>query len=122
MPRTRLARIICLSSYFGLICLMTVWYAWIAPPQHFPVSLMLLIVVLPLLLGIRGILHERLYTHAWISLLALAYLAHGAVESYSSPDTRYLAIAEILLSIGLTLGAGFYVRFRAADLRNQADS
>lgn len=122
MSKSQIARSISLLSYFGLILLMTVWYGWLAPPSHFPISLMLLLVVLPLLCGIRGILHARLYTHAWISLLALAYIAHGAVEAYSSPEQRWLAMTELALGVGLTLGAGFFVKYRAAELRQQQDN
>jgi uncharacterized membrane protein len=122
MSKSQIARFVCLFSYFGLMVVMTAWYGWIAPPSHFPISLMLLLVVTPLLFGIRGMLNERLYTHAWMSLMALAYIAHGAVEIYSSPAQRWLAITELLLGIGLNLGSGFFVKYRAAELRLQQEA
>jgi uncharacterized membrane protein len=90
--------------------LLVAWYSWLAPSRHFPVAMVLLVLVLPLLAPLRGILHGRTYTFAWSGFLALLYLSHGIIESYSSPATRTLALLEVLLTLIWFTAALFYVR------------
>jgi len=115
----RLTRFAVLGCYFGLLGLVVLWPAWLAPPTRLPVAPILLIAGLPLLSGLRGLLYCRLQTHIWLSLLALAYLSHGVIECYSARESlpRLLAALEVLLAIGLNIGAALYVRLRARQLR-----
>lgn len=106
----RFWRILALSGYFGLIALLLAWKAWLAPSPYFPVALMLIVLVVPLLFPLRGLLHGRTYTHAWSCFLVLFYFTHGVVEAVSNPPERTLAIAEIILSLMMFFGAVFYVR------------
>lgn len=115
----RLTRYTVLGCYFGLLVLVVLWPAWLAPPERLPVAPILLIAGLPLLLALRGLLYCRLTTHTWLSLLALAYLSHGVIECYST-DTilpRLLAALEAVLASGLNVSAALFVRLRARQLR-----
>ncbi len=119
MNRTRLAYGVALVGYFGLFLLLFAKTIWLAPPTSVPVVVVLLVLVGPLLLPLRGLLYGRPYTFAWTSLLALAYFTHGMVEAYSSPAERPLAIIEVLFSTALYGGAVAYSRLRSRELRRQ---
>ena len=119
MNRTRLARLAALIGYFGLFALVVAWNAWLSPPTHLPIALVLLVWGTPLLFPLRGLLHGRPYTHAWTSYLALAYFTHGVVQAWAVPAERLLGLAEIGLSLLLFTGAIFYARLRGRELRQR---
>jgi uncharacterized membrane protein len=110
MERTRVLYGLTLSGYFATLVLLTAWYTWLAPSAHFPVALVLVVLVLPLLTPLRGLLHGRSYTFAWSCFLALVYFTHGTVEGFSSPDTRLYGIAEALFTALWFCSAILYVR------------
>ena len=112
MPRPQFLYALTLGGYFGTLALLVAWYGWAAPSTLFPVSLVLLLVVLPLFAPLRGLLHGRRYTFAWSCFLALCYFTHGVVEAYSSPVTRYLGLLETALTSLWFLAALTYVRLR----------
>lgn len=105
-----------LTGYFGLFGLLLLWLTWLEPPRRLPVVLALIVLVGPLLLPLRGLLHGRPYTHAWTSFLALFYFTVG-VFNVAGPMARpWLGWLAIVFSMMLFLGAIFYVR---ASSRNQ---
>ncbi len=103
---------IALTGYFGTLILLVAWYSWLAPSTHFPVSLVLLVLGLPLFTPMRGILHARKYTLSWSCFLALLYFIHGVVEAWHSEVTRYLGLTEVLLTTLWFIGAMMYVRLQ----------
>jgi len=98
MPAPRLLYALTLTGYLGTFALMTAWYAWLAPSIHFPVALVLLLLVTPLLFPLRGMLHARRYTIAWSCFIALLYFTHGIVEAWHSEITRHLGVLEVVLT------------------------
>ncbi len=98
MPGKRLLYMFTLTGYFGTFALLVAWYAWLAPSIHFPVTLVLLLLVTPLLFPLRGLLHARRYTIAWSCFLALLYFTHGVIEAWHSSVTRPLGLLEIVLT------------------------
>lgn len=105
-----------LLGYFGLLGLLLVWTVW--QPGAYPVALVLLIKVGPLLLPLWGLLHGRLYTHAWSSFLALYYFVL-AVDDIAAGrgGLAWLELGLCLLWFG---GCVLYTRYRARQLRAQA--
>ena len=87
-----------LAGYFGTLILLTAWFAWAYPPQKTPVALALLLIVGPLLLPMRGILHARRYTISWSCFLALLYFTHGVLEAWHTAPTRTLGMVEVALT------------------------
>jgi len=100
-----------LSGFFGLFALLMLWPTVLAPSVHFPVALMLLFTVTPLLLPMRGLLAGNTKSCAWAAYISLFYFVHGSVEAYASATERLYASLEIMLSLLLFLGATLYVRF-----------
>jgi uncharacterized membrane protein len=96
-----------LIAWALLIVLQLAWHAWLAPPQNMPLTLLLAITVVPLLLPLFAIRDVR-RALLWVGILSLFYFCHGIAEGWSSSRERWLALAEITLTLLLigTLGAG----------------
>ncbi|MCC5857033.1 MAG: DUF2069 domain-containing protein [Ectothiorhodospiraceae bacterium] len=106
------------SCLLALILLLTLQTVWLTPPANSGyVAPLLLILVLPLLVPLRGLLHGRRYTAAWTSLLAVVYFAHGVASASDPGLARWLASAEIAFSLGLFTGCLLYVRMHARQQR-----
>ncbi|WP_305906398.1 DUF2069 domain-containing protein [Methylomarinum sp. Ch1-1] len=97
------------TGFFGLFILLMAWNTVLAPSTRFPVALVLLVAVTPLLLPMQGLLHGKLKSCTWMSYVSLLYFTHGVAEAYANPAERYYALAEIALSLLLCFGAGLYV-------------
>ncbi|MEN8259191.1 MAG: DUF2069 domain-containing protein [Pseudomonadota bacterium] len=108
--RLRFAYSAAIAGYFGLFSLLMLWNTVLAPSTRLPVALVLIFVVLPLLMPMRGMLHGRPRSCAWAAYLSLAYLVHGITEFAAGPDQRLYAGLEIATSVLLFFGAAFYVR------------
>lgn len=96
-----------LLAWAALTALQFVWHGWLFPPQTTPAWLVLAITVIPLLLPLLAIRDAR-RALLWVGILSLFYFCHGVAEVWSSPGERWLAAAEIVLTLLLigTLGAG----------------
>jgi uncharacterized membrane protein len=108
---TGTARWFTLGGYFGLFFLVLIWTTLVDPPQHLPRSLVLLILLLPLLAPLRGLLHGRVRTHAWTSLLSLFYVAVGITLAAAEADRLY---GLLMLTFALLLFGGCLLHVRAA--------
>ena len=104
-----------LLGYFGLLGLLVTWNAYLVQPTIFPVSVVLLFYVGPLLIPLRGLLHGKLYTHAWIHFMALFYFTVGVMIAASNVAERHYAIAQIIFSIILFVGSMMFVRYKARE-------
>jgi len=98
-----------LGSFFGLFALLMAWNTILAPSEHFPVALVLLFSVTPLLLPFKGMLNGNLKSCTWMSYVSLLYFTHGIAEAYANQAERNYALAEIVLSLLLCFAAGLYV-------------
>ncbi len=100
-----------LVGFFGLFALLMLWNTILAPSSRFPVALVLLIAITPLLLPMRGLLARNLKSCAWTAYLSLLYFIHGSGEAFANADERLYAFLEILFSLMLFFGTSFYIRF-----------
>ena len=87
------------GCYLSLFILLVVWQVWLAPPPREYLSLIVLILIGPLLLPLRGLLHGRRYTIAWSGMLILIYFIHGIASMAEPGLVRWLGGLEILLSL-----------------------
>jgi len=117
LRRSQPWRVMTLSGHFALMVLLMVWEIWIDPNGHIPRSLVILFMVGPLLIPLRGLLYGRPYTHAWTSFLAMFYFLHGVGQAWAGEQFAYLGGLEVLFSLMLFLGAIFYARFRSRELK-----
>lgn len=111
MNSIQLSRTLTLIGYFGLLGFIPLWYLLIQPIEAKFVSMTLLIQAGPLLFPLRGILHGRVYTHAWAMYLALFYFIIGIWYAGDS-STRLFGIIFSLLSVLFFIGSMLYTRFQ----------
>lgn len=103
--------IVALTGYFGLFALLMLWNTVLAPSSQFPVALMLLVTVTPLLLNLRGLLDRNPKSCAWMAYISLAYFIHGSVEAYVNSNGCLYPSLEVILSLMLFFGTTLYVRY-----------
>jgi len=107
------ARACAVSGYFGLLSLWITWSIRPGEGSHPPTALLLTLSTLPLLLGLRGLLHDRRSAYLGLALLTLIYFIHG-VGAYTDPSQRLPAGLEVLFSLLLFGGALRRLRSKSA--------
>lgn len=100
-----------LAGYFGLLTTLLLWFTWLAPPKKFPRAFLLILLVVPLLLPLRGLLHQKRYTHQWTSLFSLLYFAIGIDTAWNGISSRPLALTATAFSLMLFVGCVLYARY-----------
>lgn len=98
-----------LVGFFGLFLLLMAWHTVLTPTSKLPTALLLMISVGPLLLPFKGLLNRNLKSCTWMTYLSLPYFGHGVIEAYVNQSQRPYALLEVLFSLLLCFGAGFYV-------------
>jgi uncharacterized membrane protein len=98
-----------LFAWAALTTLQPVWHAWLSPPQHTPVWVVLALTVTPLLLPLFALRNVR-RALLWVGILSLFYFCHGVAEAWSAPAERSLALAEVALTLLLIAALGMGVR------------
>lgn len=97
------------ASLIALIALCVAWELWLAPLR--PGGSWLVLKVLPLLLPLFGILHGRVYTYRWSTLLIWLYFTEGTVRAWSDRgNSTTLALFEVALSLVFFVAAAWYAR------------
>ena len=76
-----------------------VWWA--------PSAALIFITAGPLLLPLRGLLHDRPRSYFWFNLIVLVYFAGGIAGAYASGGTNLIAWSQIVASVG-GFTASFY--------------
>ena len=111
MNNIRLTRICTLVGYFGLLVFIPVWHLLVVPLKPEFMSITLLVQVGPLMFPLKGLLHGKVYTHAWSMYLALFYFIIG-IWYAGDESTRTFGIIFSLLSILFFIGSMLYTRFQ----------
>ncbi|MDE2398100.1 MAG: DUF2069 domain-containing protein [Burkholderiales bacterium] len=108
-PFVRRTRALALATLLALIGLGLAWELVLAPTGSGTLALK----VIPLALGVAGLLRHRLYTFRWLALLVWIYFAEGVVRAWSEHGWgRALALAEVALSLVLFTASTAYIRHR----------
>lgn len=119
--RVKYAHWLSLSGYFALVIGIYLWHIVIHKTEHQLISLILVVQLGPLIFPLRGLLHGRIYTHAWSIYLAIFYFVIGIW--YSSADATlgfglYLVASSLMFLAGTVL----YTRLAArAEKAAQAE-
>jgi len=125
MNKIKLARLSTLIGYFGLLIFIPLWHLFVVPLKPEYMSVTLLIQLGPLMFPLKGILHGKVYTHAWAMYLALYYFILG-IWYAGDESTRNFGVIFSLLSIFFFMGTMLFTRFQAmadnAAAKNNADT
>jgi len=98
-----------ITTLTGLIALCVLWELWLAPLRSG--GSWLVLKTLPLLAPLFGILHAKVYTYRWASLLMVAYFIEGCVRAYADSGlSAALAAVELLLSVLFIIAAVAFIR------------
>ncbi|MGS1126536.1 DUF2069 domain-containing protein [Rhodanobacter sp. UC4437_H4] len=103
-----------LAAWALLVVLQLVWHAWLVPSQTLSAWLVLAITVIPLLLPLLALRNAR-RALLWVGILSLFYFCHGVTEAWSSAGERWLAVAEIVLTVLLIAALGAGVKRKEPD-------
>ena len=118
--RVRLAHWLSLAGYFGLIVGIYLWHIVIHKTEHHLISLILLLQLGPLIFPLRGLLHGKIYTHAWSMYLAIFYFVMG-VWYASASATLGFGLYLVAASLLFLTGTMFYTRLASRAEKSQTD-
>ncbi len=71
----------------------------------------IILLAAPLLLPLRGLISDAVYTYRWIGFLTLIYFCVGISELVVNPALRYYGLATVAASLALFLASIYYARF-----------
>jgi uncharacterized membrane protein len=109
--RTRAAAI---ASVVALIALGLAWELWLAPTGNRTLA----IKVVPLLLPLPGLIHNRLYTFRWLTLMVWLYFIEGVVRASGDRGTSaLLAAIEVALCLVLFVACALPCARRLSERR-----
>lgn len=101
-------KLICIASLTGLLLCQLGLFLW----SQNAISLYWIIILsAPLLIPIRGLILNRLYTYRWVGFLTLFYFCVGISELVANPDLKIYAILTTLFSTVLFVASIFYARY-----------
>ncbi len=110
-------RAVAVGSVIALMLLGLAWELWLAPTGNRTLALK----VLPLLLPLRGLLRNRMYTYRWLSLMVWLYFTEGAVRATSDRGAgAWLATIEVALCLVLFAACAAHVRWRLRNAKEAA--
>ena len=120
MARIKVTRWLTLAGYIALLVGIPLWH--ISNTEHDLISLLLILQLGPLMLPLRGLLHARIYTHAWSMYLAILYFVLGVWYS-SAPESLYFGLFLVAASLMFFVGSLLFTRFsaRAENASHQHD-
>lgn len=98
------------AGFLGLFALLMLWPTVLSGNSTFPVAVILIITVTPLLVPMRGFLARRRTSCIWLAYISLFYFIHGCLETFADNGVRLYALMETLLSLMIFFGILFYLR------------
>jgi uncharacterized membrane protein len=102
-------RALAAACLVALIALGLAWELWLAPTG----SRSWAVKVLPLALGLAGVLRFRMFTYRWLSLLVWLYVAEGAARAFTESGVAVpLGWGQALLALLLFAACAAHVRWR----------
>lgn len=112
----RAAYLLSVGSLTSLIGICVAWELWLAPLRAG--GSWMVLKALPLLAPLFGILHGKVYTYRWSSMLLVAYFIEGCFRAYAeSGVSGTLAAIEIVLSLLFIAAAGVFIRGQPSNRR-----
>jgi uncharacterized membrane protein len=110
-PTVARTQALAVVSLLALIVLGLAWELWLAPLR--PGGSWWAIKVLPLSLGLAGLLKRRMYTYRWLSLLVWLYVVEGLVRATTERmPASALAALQVGLAVALFIACAWHIRWR----------
>jgi len=112
--KTKTFQCLALFGYAGLLILMPLWLFYLAPPEGYSKGFVFLIYILPLLLPLKGIIQDKIYTYAWANFIVMIYFLHSLTMLYVSIDIY--VILELIFATSMFIGCTYYSKHRGQEL------
>lgn len=100
-----------LLAYTATLLLTFNWLSWYSPPTEVPRALLLLIIVVPLVLPLRGFLHGRAMSYIAVAIVAMWLFAVGVDIALYEQAWKALGWALTGCSVLLFVCCYFYLRY-----------
>ena len=110
-PRVRIARVVSLLCFLGLVGLLSAYYLLVADLHGARPWVILLIELVPLLILAPGMLIGSARGHSWMCLVVNLYFIKGALAAYD-PNRQWFGVLEMMASVAVFCSALLYVRWR----------
>lgn len=110
-PRVKVARVLSLVAFLGLLGLLCVYYLVFADLHGARPWVILLIELVPLLLLAPGMIVGSARGHSWMCFVVNLYFIKGALAAYD-PNRQWFGVLEMLASLAVFCSALMYVRYR----------
>lgn len=110
-PRVRIARVLSLLCFFGLVGLLCVYYLLIADLHGARPWVILLIELVPLLILAPCMISGSPRGHSWMCFVVNLYFIKGALAAYD-PNRQVFGLLEMTASVAVFCSALLYVRWR----------
>lgn len=110
VPPGTLARVLVFAGYSATVASLIAWHGWISPPGNASPVAVVAALLVPLLIPLPGLVRGRAYTHAWASMIALAYFTLGVAHTAAAAERSY-GMVQIAASLTLFFGCILYARF-----------
>lgn len=122
--KLKVARIASLCSYAATLLLTFNWLSWYSPPEDVPRALLLLILVVPLVVPVRGFIHGRAMSYVAVAFVAMWLFAAGLDIAFYEQTWTELGWALVACSVALFVACYFYLRYlpRPAKAEDTAQS
>jgi uncharacterized membrane protein len=114
--KRRWAAVLCWSSYL-LLMVQQVLDSW----DHGEPWIVWTVKVLALLIFLPGMLRDNLRSYIWVCFVSLMYFMALVIRLFARPDS-VLAMIGMAAVVTLFCSAMLYVRWRARELKEAADS
>jgi len=110
-PRVRIARVVSLLCFLGLVGLLSAYYLLVADLHGARPWVILLIELVPLLILAPGMLIGSARGHSWMCFVVNLYFIKGALAAYD-PNRQWFGVLEMMASVAVFCSALLYVRWR----------
>ena len=99
-PRVKVARVLSLLAFLGLVGLLCVYYLLVADLHGARPWVILLIELVPLLILAPGMLMGSARGHSWMCFVVNLYFIKGALAAYD-PNRQWFGVLEMLASLAV---------------------
>ena len=102
------------ACFPGLLLWQVCWHGLFSPPLGTGNWLVAIFAMIPLLVLIPGVVSHRNKPLQWAIFVTMLYFMFAVMELWSNPPQRWVALIQLLLTIGFFTGFVLFTRRQVA--------